>query len=161
MSLLDMQNLLDTSAEEVENRPDFVNLEPGIYTEIYRGFKEAEKTAQKDSDKENGLKKGEKYNVVILNYEVQETIEGGNPQAPVKPGSLTSEQFMLRTKEDISSLKQRYAQILGVAQEELKGSMREIMQVAENTLVKSQITKNGDFSRRKVIESLGDAPAAE
>lgn len=155
-SLLDMENLLDTATDAVENRPDYVNPEPGIYNEIYRGFKEAEKVAQKDTDTR---KKGDKYKVIILNYEILETVEGGNPNAPIKPGSLSSEQFTL-SAEGLPAIKQRYAQILGVEQEELTGSMREIMTVAKDMMVKSQYTKSGDFTRKKVLESLGSAAEA-
>lgn len=153
MSLLDMQNLLDTATEEVENRPDFVSPEPGIYQEVYTGFKQEEKEAKQDS---KTMKKGDKYVALILQYTIEETIEGGNPQAPVKPGSLSTEQFILNA-DSLPAIKQRYAQILGVEQAELTGSMREIMQVAANTRIKTQYTarSGSTFTNKKVIESLG------
>lgn len=155
MSLLDMQNLLDTATEEVANRPDFVSPEPGIYQEVYQSFKEETKEASKDW-KDGSVKKGDKYPVVILQYLIEETLEGGNPQAPIKPGSITTEQFIL-SADNLPAIKQRYAQILGVAQEDLTGGLREIMTVAANTRIKTQYTQRSgsEYTNKKVIESLG------
>lgn len=152
-SLLDMVSLLDTATEEVANRPDFVSPEPGIYIEKYKGFREEQREATKDGKK---FKKGDKYTSLVLQYEILETIEGGNPEAPIKPGSLTSENFILDA-ENLPSIKQRFAQIHGIEQSEFTGPFRDIMLAAENMLVKTQYTKRSgsDYTNKKIIDSLG------
>lgn len=152
-SLLDMESLLDTATEEVANRPDYVSPEPGVYVEKYLGFQEKPSEATKDGKK---FKKGDKYVSLVLQYAVLETIEGGNSEAPIKPGSLTSENFIL-DKENLPAIKQRYAQIHGVEQEELSGGLRDIMMAAEGMLVKTQYTKRSgsEYTNKRIVSSLG------
>jgi len=159
-SLLDMVSLLDTATEEVANRPDYVSPEIGVYMEKYLGFQEKQQEATKDGKK---FKKGDKYTSLVLQYAVLETLEGGNSEAPIKPGSLTSENFILDA-ENLPNIKQRFAQIHGVEQEEFTGAFRDIMLAAEGMIVKTQYTKRSgsDYTNKRVVSSHGvDETSAE
>lgn len=92
MSILNLDDALSQSLATTEAAPDFVTPENGTY--IFEvADTGAEQKDTKDPKKAQAEGKPLKYIVLKLTYKIADIVE--QEGAPIKPGSLTSEQFIL------------------------------------------------------------------
>lgn len=92
MSILNLDDALSQSLSTTEAAPDFVTPENGVYVFEVEATG-AEQKDTKDAKKAQAEGKPLKYIVLKLTYKITDIIE--QEGAPIKPGSFTSEQFIL------------------------------------------------------------------
>lgn len=92
MSILDLDAELSQSLAATEAAPDYVTPENGVYILTVADTSADKKPAK---DKEKAIKEGKplEYIALGLRYTIDQVIE--QEGAPIKPGSLFSEQFVL------------------------------------------------------------------
>ncbi len=154
-TLLDLDSVLGTSIDGVEDAPEFVTPPAGNYLlGVQKASAEKYKTTNKETMEE------EERVRIRLTYQVMKTVELANAQddQPVADGSLFSEQFMTNP-EGLSYFKRQAKNILG--EEAIKGvSIGEILNELGNghsftAEVRIKKTKGKDATGQpKVFENV-------
>ena len=146
-TLLDLDALMDTPLDNVENVPDYMNPPPGNYV-----LKVTAAGIEKFDVKEDGKKTGEQGNRIKITYAVIKTEEVAAGELPVPDGTLFTEGFQ-GTEEGLKYCKKACANILGV--KEFDGAkLGEILEGTVDQEFRARITVRASTVGDKVYENL-------
>jgi len=147
-AILDLDAILNTSADNIETLPDFQNPPAGQY---HLAINDAKIDKRKGKDgKEDSLQ-------IVITYKVDETLELSNPsELPVATGTLFTERFQA-TEDGLKYFKKQALAILNV-KDAAGATIRDLLDSIKGSefkaVIKVRVSTQGD----KTYENLSVRP---